>query len=188
MGEWRIVPQGGARSRIGVGPLHHLAFRVADLEASERFYGGVLGMRRTLQMEVSGEEFARVLQVDPQARARIWYFEGGVRLGQLELVEWLNPPASAADRPAHPTSPYDFRVMSFEVDDEEMDSLLQAAEAAGFPVFSGPESFSLPNYGPIRAAIVRDPDGHLVELVALPSAETLRAVRSKSTATTAASE
>ena len=48
------------------------------------------------------------------------------------------------------------------------------------PVFSVPSRSVLDNYGPIEVFIVEDPDGMLIEFVALPSREEIKAFRAAS--------
>jgi catechol 2,3-dioxygenase-like lactoylglutathione lyase family enzyme len=162
-------------SGVSTGPVHHIALSVRSLEDSARFYGGMLGMRRTLRTEGSGPSFTRLLGVDPDARARVWYFDGGGQIGQIELVEWQNYSIPTAP----PRSPYDLTVLAFSVSAADFDPVLATAESEGFPIDGGPETFDLPGYGEVRSVLMRDPDGHRVEIVALPDAAAIRARRDR---------
>lgn len=42
--------------------IHHVAIGVGDLERSLAFYSGMLGFRKTLDMELSGADFERLFR------------------------------------------------------------------------------------------------------------------------------
>lgn len=162
-----------AQRRAGVGPVHHIALSVRDLDASTRFYAGFLGLRQTLRTEVSGGGFERIMCVREGDRAQVRYFDGGQHIGQIELIQW-----EGREAPSHRDDPpYEICVLAFSVSGDELDELLAAAPGRGYEVASGPELMVLPDYGPIRSALIRDPDGRRVELVALPDKETIREAR-----------
>lgn len=48
------------------GEIHHIAVSVRDLDASIAFYEGLLGLRKTLTMNVGGEGTERDLRLRPE--------------------------------------------------------------------------------------------------------------------------
>lgn len=160
---------------IAPGPVHHLALTVANLDASARFYGELLGMRETLNMIMEGETFCRMLRVPVGSRARIKYFDGGPKIGQIELVEWENHQAPAS------TQDVDVRaqgssIISFAWDDR-IEGLHRRLVQAGVECWSAPQTLELPGFGFIHVFIGLDPDRRPIEFVHLPSAEDVRAYR-----------
>lgn len=160
---------------VAPGPIHHLALTVADLEASARFYGELLGMHETLNMTMEGETFCRMLRVPPDSRARIKYFDGGPKIGQIELVEWQDQPAPASvsqvDVQAHGAN-----IISFAWD-ESLEELHARLTTAGVACWTAPETLELPGFGFIYVFIGQDPDGRPIEFVRLPSPEAVREYR-----------
>jgi lactoylglutathione lyase len=167
----------------GVGGVHHVVLNVSDLERSVEFYAGALGMHATLRMEIAGEPFERLLRLPAGTTGRVAYVQGPERVGQIELIEWSLPESiSLPDGPAHPRShPAAFaapghRMVSFSVS-EPLARWQSRLQARGGRCWGEPVELVLPNYGPIDALIVEDPDGHLVELVRLPCDEEIREFR-----------
>jgi lactoylglutathione lyase len=162
----------------GAGAVHHVVLNVAQLERSLQFYAGTLGMSATLRMEIGGAPLERLLRLAPGTTGRVAYVQGPQRLGQIELIEWSLPgrPAPAAETAPSFTAP-GLRLLSFAVP-EPLTEWHARLSAAGVTCWSEPVRLTLPNYGPIDALIAEDPDGHLVELVRLPSDDDVRALRS----------
>jgi lactoylglutathione lyase len=158
------------------GPVHHIALAVADLERSLRFYTETLGLRPTLRMQIAGSSFERLLRFPPGTTGEVAFVQGPPRVGQIELIQWSRPdsaPTPGATRPAADgTSP----LLSFSVT-EPLAEWHARLTAAGAPCWSEPIELELPGYGVIEAFIAEDPDGHVVELVRLPSDEQVRAFR-----------
>jgi catechol 2,3-dioxygenase-like lactoylglutathione lyase family enzyme len=129
-----------ARVRCGVVPtppkatgISELVLEVADLEASRRFYRGLLGFEETLYGE--GRE------------GRYWYLVGETaRLGL-----WTPQVGLAGGRGGAHVH------FAFHVTDPEIDVLLDRIREAGAEV-EGPVQL-----GPGRAIYVTDPDGNVVE-------------------------
>lgn len=171
-------PQG---SRLGVGPLHHLSLVVSDMERALEFYAETLGLRPTLEMEVGGPSIEEVVGVPSGARGRVQFLDGGVFIGQLELVEWLEPVEEEDDRevpdaPRPVTSP-GATILAFEVGRNELDDLHARLVRGGYHCWSPPRALDLPGYGQATAFIVDDPDGNRVELMSLPTPAEIRAAR-----------
>jgi catechol 2,3-dioxygenase-like lactoylglutathione lyase family enzyme len=172
-----VIPTGKVR---GVGPIHHTVLNVTDLERSIHFYGDLLDLHRTLESTVGGDAFEALLRLTPGTTARICYFDGGIRLGQIELVQWVLPPEAEPTTPSKAEQPKatDLQQMmiSFQVAKEELAVRYAKLSEAGVTCWSEPTSLELPNYGEIRAFIAEDPDGHPIEFVSLPSREDAKAV------------
>lgn len=156
------------------GPVHHLALTVADLEASAHFYGELLGMHETLNMTMGGVAFCRMLRLPAESRARIKYFDGGPKIGQIELVEWQDHQAPA------PPAPVDVRtrgasIISFAWD-QSLEDLRARLIEAGVECWEL-EILELPGFGFIHAFIGLDPDRRPIEFVRLPSRGEVRAYR-----------
>ena len=58
-----------------------------------------------------------------------------------------------------------------------MAAVYQRLLQAGISCYSEPQELELSKYGRIRAVVFEDPDGQLIELVQLPSANEIRSVR-----------
>lgn len=155
--------------------IHHIALSVRDLAASEAFYGGILGLRRTLEMPIRDPRTIRIMGLPEGAVGQSVYFQGPTRIGQLELIEWRDH-GQTATGPKRPGDPGVF-LISFEVTREELDAIWARGVAAGVGIYAEPADAVLENYGTIRVAIFADPDGVMVELVALPTKEEIAAFR-----------
>lgn len=59
----------------------------------------------------------------------------------------------------------------------ELDELWACMQRLEIPVYSPPTRSVLENYGPIDVFIVEDPDGVMIEFVALPTREQIKAFR-----------
>jgi catechol 2,3-dioxygenase-like lactoylglutathione lyase family enzyme len=165
---------------IAPGPVHHIALTVADLEASARFYGALLGMHETLNMTMDSAPFCRLLNIPDGSRARIKYFDGGPKIGQIELVEWQDHKAPA------PTGDVDVRahganIISFAWD-HSLEELHTRLTDAGVPCLSPPETMELPGFGFIHVFIGLDPDRRPIEFVRLPTRDEVREYRARTNA------
>lgn len=159
-----IVPSGS--SQRSVGPVHHVSIAVSDLERSERFYGEMLGLRATMRSEVGGPQNAAVVGTPLTARARIQVFDGGVRIGQIELVEWSTRDDAIESTPRSVTRPGSM-ILAFEVGADELSPLHARLTAEGYHCWSVPGRIDLPGFGYAIAFIVDDPDANPIELMAL---------------------
>lgn len=157
--------------------VHHVALSVRDMKASEAFYGGVMGLRRTLEMPIRDPRTIKIMGLPDGAVGHSVYFQGPSRIGQLELIEWRGH-GRADTGPKRPGDPGVF-LLSFEVSREELDEIWARGIAAGAEVCAEPADAVLENYGIIRVAIFADPDGVMVELVSLPSKEEIAKFRAR---------
>lgn len=157
-----------------VGEVHHVAMIVSDLERSATFYEQGLGYRRTLAATVGGEGLADSLGITPGTSGRIQYLQGPSQIGQLELIQW-NGETGAPPRTEHrQLGPF---LLSFQVPVEEIEELHDRIVSLGGTTVRRPMRVELENYGHITAFAARDPDGIMLEFVALPTREEIEEFR-----------
>lgn len=154
--------------------VHHVALGVGDLERSLTFYCGLLGFRKTLDMNLSGPDFERLFRLPPGAGARsVILQQGKSQVGEIELLQFHGlPPAKHSPRRPGETGAM---MLSFEVRGEDLRTVEARLRSAGVP-FHCPEAvaLALPGYGSIHCLMVEDPDGVLIELTRLPPREAVR--------------
>lgn len=151
--------------------IHHVAIGVGDLERSLAFYAGMLGFRKTLDMELSGADFERLFRLPAGTGARsVILQQGKSRVGEIELLQFKGLPQGSRS-PGRPGD-HGLMMLSFEVRDDDLLHVRSRLQAAGVPFFCRePVRLDLPGYGPISCLMVEDPDGVLVELTSLPARE-----------------
>jgi lactoylglutathione lyase len=138
---------------------NHVGLCVRELERSRRFYQDVLGFEPDREMTLPDAATADFLAVARPVNLTAVYLTRGAVV--LELLHF--------DRPENP-EPTGERVfnepglthLSFSVDD--LDASVAAVKAAGGEVVT-----EMPG----RAAVVRDPDGQLLELLPMGYARSL---------------
>jgi catechol 2,3-dioxygenase-like lactoylglutathione lyase family enzyme len=173
----RYIPSGtkiGQEAEMPVSEVHHVAMIVSDCERSSAFYEEGLGYRRTLAAPVGGVGLSDSLGIPRGTSGRIQYLQGPSRIGQLELIEWDGAPGPPPRSEHRQLGPF---LLSFEVPEEELEALHDRLVALGAESVRRPMRVELENYGYITAFAARDPDGIMLEFVALPSREEIRAFR-----------
>jgi len=163
---------------VKLPPLNHVTLSVADLERSAAFYEGVLGYRRTLDSPVEQPAIAGYLHAPPGLKGRMLMLEAEApgHLGMIELTEWDPPPAPASG-PKRPGDP-GVTFLAFELPPgETIEALCEHLDRHDIPLWSDVTTIELEGYPPMRAVIVEDPDGLLIELVQVPTREEVRAFR-----------
>jgi lactoylglutathione lyase len=149
--------------------VHHVALTVSDLDQSLAFYTELLGFRKTLDMKLAGPSFERLFRLEHGATARaVILQQGKSRVGEIELIEFAGPGLKKPSGPKRPGDP-GMLMLSFEVKQESLQQVAERLKARDVPFFCDPVELDLPGYGPIKALMVEDPDGALVELVELPA-------------------
>jgi catechol 2,3-dioxygenase-like lactoylglutathione lyase family enzyme len=167
-GHFRGLPAAAPDTVTRRARVHDVAapgFTVTDMERSLAFFTGVLSFEKISDTELAGDEYERLQGVFP-ARLRVVR----LRLGseEIELTEYLTP----AGRPV----PVDmksndraFQHIAIVVRDmAEAYRLLRQHRVAH--VSSGPQRLPdwNPNAGGIEAFYFRDPDHHVLEVIAYP--------------------
>lgn len=163
---WFPPGKGGAKwheptDRLFLG-IDHTAIVVADTDRSLAFYRDALGLRVAGESDNYGIEQERLNNVFG-AHLRITGLRAGSGIG-VEFLEYLAP------RDGRPF-PSDERAN--DVVHRQTEIAVSSAEAAAAAlrarrfafVSSGVISFSKPALNRTRATLVRDPDGHAVELI-----------------------
>jgi catechol 2,3-dioxygenase-like lactoylglutathione lyase family enzyme len=145
------------------------------MDRSLRFYVDGLGLKKTLDTQVSGDSFERLLRLPSGSTARTVFLQGPSRLGQIELVEWQT---SIVDpTPVRRAGRVGYTVVSFALTRETFPLVCRQLESVGANFWNAPEKTILDGYGEIEACIVEDPDGNMIELVRLPSDEEIKEFR-----------
>ena len=147
---------------------------VSDVERSARFYEQALGYRRTLAAPVGGVGLERSLGLPAGTRGRIQYMQGPTQLGQIELIEWEGAPGPPPRSDHRALGQF---LLSFQVPKDEIDQLYERFQSLDAELVEPPMTVELENYGELTAFAARDPDGNLLEFVALPTREEVIAFR-----------
>lgn len=150
-----------------ISPIHHVALSVSDLERSVAFYEQVLGFRRTLDSTLSGPgiETIGALPAGGTIRSALLR-KPGTLLGQVELLEVR--PAPAESVPHKRAGDPGFFLISFHVTGADLQAVYERVRAHGIEPECPVQTLEFPNYGQLQAFTLRDPDGTLLELIALP--------------------
>jgi catechol 2,3-dioxygenase-like lactoylglutathione lyase family enzyme len=125
--------------------MHATKLVVRDLDSAERFYAA-LGLT-VLSRNLGGEGDVRQRQT--------WFSTTGESDGHILILSHF-PELPTPARPDYPGEVW----ACFQVDD--VDAAADAAVALGGEVFRSGED--IPDHQ-VRAAVVRDPEGHCIELV-----------------------
>jgi catechol 2,3-dioxygenase-like lactoylglutathione lyase family enzyme len=154
---------------VAIGEVHHVALCVRDLERSVAFYSDVLGFRKSLDIRLEDpDRNTRLLEAPPGTQARSAMLrKARSTVGQIELIQFAPPLAAPAGPP--PTGTPGVLLLSFEVTGEELDAIHARLLARGIRCHGKPEAIDIPGYGRIESLVFRDPDGVMLELVALPA-------------------
>lgn len=143
--------------------IDHTAIVVADTERSLVLYRDLLGLSVVGESENWGSEQEHLNNVFG-ARLRITTLRAGAGPG-VELLEYLSPPGGRAyppDARANDLLHWETRVLT-----DELDGLLERMECSGVQLVSpGPARIA----ADARALLVRDADGHAIEIHERPRA------------------
>lgn len=162
-------------TRPAVKELNHVAIGVRDIDTSLRFYEEGLGLRKTLDKQVSDLTW-RLLRLPEGSTARTVFLQGPTRIGQIELVQWELPETDLG-RTKRPGD-IGLAQLSFPVDPDQIGALHDQLVAMGYDAYTEPTTTIIKNFGPVTIFICEDPDGNQVELIAMPSRDTIREFRS----------
>jgi catechol 2,3-dioxygenase-like lactoylglutathione lyase family enzyme len=130
------------------GAVDHVGLSVADLDATERFYGTAFGFTRQLAFELSPHPIRGLMLAHPS----------GARLELFEHADSVAGPSAPGPIEAHATRGYSH----FALAAPDIDETFAAALAAGATAVIEPGPSPEPG---VRFAFLADPEGNLVELV-----------------------
>lgn len=146
------IPAPSTRLSLVPGQLrriHHLALNVKDMEASRRFYGGLLGLR-----ELTGNEVDDTLrELVATGKVANFVLPNGLIL-DLFYAPDLEPPDPDPDKPF--TRAYH---LAFDIDPAEFDQALAVLTVNQIAIAHGPVTRPTG-----RGVYFYDPDGFMVEI------------------------
>lgn len=129
--------------------IHHLALNVKDMDASRRFYGGLLGLR-----ELTGDEVDDTLkELVATGKVANFVLPDGLILDLFGAPN-LEPPDPDPDKSF--TRAYH---LAFDIDPAEFDGALAVLEVNGVAIAHGPVTRPTG-----RGVYFYDPDGFMVEI------------------------
>lgn len=160
---------------MAISEIHHVVMAVRDVDRSVEWYTTALGYRATLRMNVGDPLLCKMLGLPEGTVGRSVFVQGPSRIGQIELIQWQQPLNEPPDGPAA-LRPGPF-LIAVEMTTEELQPAYERVVALGSEIMTEPTPATLENYGVIHSFVARDPDGTLVEFVALPSKEEIDAFR-----------
>ncbi|WP_026072836.1 VOC family protein [Nodosilinea nodulosa] len=148
----RPSPAAPVQTTLALGQLrriHHLALNVKDMDASRRFYGGLLGLR-----ELTGDEVDDTLkELVATGKVANFVLPDGLILDLFGAPD-LEPPDSDPDRSF--TRAYH---LAFDIDPAQFDQALAVLAVNGVAIAHGP--ITRPTG---RGVYFYDPDGFMVEI------------------------
>ena len=161
---------------MSISEIHHVALAVTDMERSIAFYRDILGFRQTLDMQLGSPSLERLLRMRPGTSGRSVIMQQGLSLvGEVELVQFS--PAPTTPTPAKGAGGIGAFLLSFEVRGEDLSAVYQRLLEQGIVCYSEPQAVELQKFGTMQAVVFEDPDGQMIELVQLPSADEIQRVR-----------
>ncbi|MBX7081860.1 MAG: VOC family protein [Nannocystaceae bacterium] len=144
--------------------IDHTAIGVADTATSLAFWRDVLGLEVVGESLNEGHEQAQLSGV-PGARVHITALRGHAGLG-VELLEYLEPGLVPGDAVVHPEgSAHAHTTVAVADLDATVAAVREAESRLGVAVLSQELAPCIACDDDRRAAMVRDPDGHVVQLV-----------------------
>jgi len=139
--------------------LTHIGICVSDLERSLRFYRDLLGFAWEHQLDIEGAPVDQLLRLTGTKLRAVYLVRDGVR---IELLHYPSPPAPP--RRERVMNELGLTHLSFRV--ANLAETLAGLRAAGERVLED-TVLDFPEFQS-GAAMVVDPDGQLIELVAAP--------------------
>ena len=142
--------------------IHHVSIGVSDLDRSVGFYRDVLGFREVLRAPFNDDGHRHYLRLPPDtsgeavALRRSGPPAAGITLVRLTGTMPQREPLAATDLGAF--------LIAFELTPEAFDQALAALADFGGRPTTEPTVTPVGDLGHIRAVVVADPDGFLIEL------------------------
>jgi catechol 2,3-dioxygenase-like lactoylglutathione lyase family enzyme len=142
--------------------IHHTAVSCADLERSIAFYRDLLGFETVLDYAWSEgtRDMNRTHQLE-QTSGRVLLLKAGNSM--LELFEYTTPQPSPRDAARRLC---DHGITHFCLDVDDLDAEYERLRAAGMAFHCPPV-----DYGTVKCTYGRDPDGNVIELQEVKSAD-----------------
>jgi len=157
------------RQAIAAGEFSELATMsvvTADLDASRRFYGEVLGLTAGLDIAVPPafrEHVCRLTGVPENTNAHfIVYRDDAQPSGKILLAHFFD---ATTDTLEHPMRPGQIGVNLFSVRCEDLDVLEPRLRASGAEILARPTHVALGNGAPARVMLARGPNMELFEFI-----------------------
>jgi catechol 2,3-dioxygenase-like lactoylglutathione lyase family enzyme len=148
-----------ARGRAACLGVDHSAIAVADLERSEAFYAGLLGLDANFRTVNRGLEQDRLDGLHSDGVGIVALQPADPDSPHIELLHYPAPSHAAAAPAVN-----DIAATRLTLEVGDLDAMVARLQAAGV-VFVSPSIVVVQEMGE-RAALVRDPDGHLLMLCA----------------------
>jgi len=149
--------------------VHHTAISTANLERALSFYRDLLGFRVISEFAwPAGTEVADRITGLKGSAARAAMLRAGNAM--IELFQYQSPPPRPGD-PARPVSDHGITHICLDVSD--LDAEYERLKAAGMTFHCPPQDLG----GDVRTTYGRDPDGNVIELQEVLSAENPLALR-----------
>lgn len=168
---------------MAISEVHHVAMAVRDLDRCVDWYTTALGYRATLRMGVGDPVLWNMLGLPDGTRGRSVFVQGPSRVGQIEMIEWEQP---LGERPPGTAALYPgVFLIAVELAPQDVAPTFARVVELGEPIITEPTTSELENYGYITSFVAKDPNGTLVEFVALPSKDDIEAYRAAVAARTA---
>ena len=147
--------------------LYHIGLTVTDMARSRRFYEGAFGFRYDRDLRLSSKRIQPLMQLDPPSDIHAVYLMlGGFT---LELMQWEPGARTGAEKRVF----LETGMTHLSIVVADVAATLSKAAALGGSVLS--------DIG--RAAMLRDPDGQLIELIATEVHEETERERAERAAT-----
>ena len=142
--------------------IHHTAISTVDLERSLAFYRDLLGFEPALDFAwpEGNADMNRTHQLE-QTSGRVVLLKAGNAM--LELFEYATPAPLAAD-PGRRLC--DHGITHFCIDVDDIDAEYQRLKQGGMRFHCAPV-----DYGTVKCTYGRDPDGNVIELQEIKSAD-----------------